>query len=246
MSKIKADKIWKRYNDGDKSAVSDLVEFYMPFVEKIVNRLASNLPSYVDRDDLMSEGLIGLYDAIGKYETQGYKFETYAAFRIRGEIVDSLRRSDWATRSFRKKNRELDEAVDELTVSLERTPTDEELARYLDIDIDEVYSVRSESVWSNYLYFDEVVPEGGDSFSAWEMLEDHGAADSFLEFEDAMDSLSDSVTELTPQEQSVMSLYYTEGLSLKDIGELLDVTESRACQIHTKSLDKIRESWSAV
>ena len=240
------EKIWDRYYSGEDSAVGDLIEYYTPFVEKIVNRLASNLPSYVDRDDLMSEGLIGLYDAIGKYETQGYKFETYAAFRIRGEIVDSLRRSDWATRSFRKKNRELDEAADKLTVLLGRTPTDEEVAKELGVTMQEFHDTLSEGVWSSHLYFDEIRPEEGEIFSAWELVEDLSAAESFLEFEDAMDRLGWSVEELTPQEQSVLALYYKKGLSLKEIGEMLDVTESRACQIHTKSLDKIRDTWSAV
>lgn len=243
MSK-KLDALWESYHDGNDSVVEDLIKAYMPYVEKVVNRLASNLPSYVDRDDLMSEGMIGLYDAIAKYEQQGYKFETYAVFRIRGEILDFLRRSDWATRSFRKRNRQVDEAVDKLIGELERYPTDEEIAFEAGVSLDEFYEIQSEAVWASQLYFDEVRPEDGEVFSAWELIEDLGANDSYLEFEDGMDRLAQVVYDLTPQEQAVMALYYQQQQSLKDIGEMLNVTESRACQIHTKSLDKIREAWS--
>lgn len=253
MEKV-VEKIWERYNTATSETVrsraaNDLVAYYMPFVEKIVDKMASGFPAHVDKDDLMSEGLIGLYDAIQKYEEQGYKFETYASWRIRGAVIDHIRHTDWATRSFRKRSRELDEAVDHLTVSYGRTPSEEDIIEYLGISSEEYQEVLSENVTSAHLHYDQLQLSEGDtgSFAAWDVLVDVSSEESFIEFEEPMVRLADTVDEeLTPLERAVMALYYDKGLSLKEIGDMLDVTESRACQIHTKSLDKIRTTWSVV
>lgn len=236
------DELWEDFRDGDDVAYGLLIEHYTPLVDKVVGSLMSSFPVHVERDDLTSEGFIGLMDAISRYTDKGYKFETYAPFRIRGQILDMLRQSDWAPRSFRQRAKAVEQAVDELIVSLQRTPTDEEVAELAEISVDELNSIISEGSFSTTVYFDEIQSSGEDSFSAWELLEDTSFDYSDVELEDAVTSLSDVIDNLKPQEKAVLALYYLEQMSLKDIGELLSVTESRACQIHTSTLDNIRDA----
>lgn len=240
------DETWERFHGGDDSAVSDLIQHYMPLVDKVVNKLALTLPAHVDKDDLTSEGYIGLIDAIGRFDNQGYKFETYAPIRIRGQIVDSLRVNDWAPRSFRQKAKSIERVIDELTVRDGRTPTNSEVAKYIGISEDEFNETISEGVYSSPVYLDEATSEEGEAFSAWDLVQDFGFDYSSVEMETLVDALSDVLYNLTDQEQAVLALYYREGKSLREIGALLEVTESRACQIHTRTLDTIREAWSAV
>ena len=237
---------WIRFKSGDKSAENDLMTYYLPLVEKIVGKLGSKLPSYVDKDELHALGMWGLMDAINKFEDQGYKFETYAPFRIRGAVYDYLRSNDWTSRSVRKENRQIEEVVADLSVQLGRTPTDHEVADRLSMTIDEYHQARVEAVWASHSYLDEAITEEGEAFSAWELVEDVGTDVSMMEYDPLINRLIDVVYDLEDQEQAVMALYYSKGLSLKDIGGMLNVTESRACQIHTRTLDKIREAWSVV
>jgi len=236
------DQLWDDFRDGDDVAYGLLIEHYTPLVDKVVGSLMSSVPVHVERDDLTSEGFIGLMDAISRYTDKGYKFETYAPFRIRGQILDMLRQSDWAPRSFRQRAKAVEQAVDNLIVSLQRTPTDEEVAELAEISVDELNSIISEGSFSSTVYFDEIQSSGEDGFSAWELLEDTSFDYSDVELEDAVTSLSDVIDDLKPQEKAVLALYYLEQMSLKDIGELLSVTESRACQIHTSTLDNIRDA----
>lgn len=237
---------WKRFKDGDRSAENALMEHYLPLVDKIVGKLVTKLPSYVDKDELHALGMWGLMDAINKFEDQGYKFETYAPFRIRGAVYDYLRSNDWTSRSVRKENRQIEEVIADLSVQLGRTPSDHEVADHLSMTIDEYHQARVEAVWASHSYLDEAITEDGEAFSAWELVEDVGTEVSMMEYDHLISRLSGVVYELDDQEQAVMALYYQKQLSLKEIGGMLNVTESRACQIHTRTLDKIREAWSVV
>lgn len=245
-SRMSIDDLWDSYNSGDQSYTDDLVRYYEPLVEKTVNRITAKLPSHVDRDDLYSTGLMGLYDAICKYSDIGYKFETYATFRIRGSVLDHLRTNDWASRALRRGNREIEEAVAELSVQYGRTPAAEEVADHLGLDMEEFHRLQSETTWSVLVHLDEVIPNNGELFSAWELVEDVSDERNMVEFDSLANRLSEVVEDLTLQEKVVMALYYREGIPLKDVGELLKVTESRACQIHTRALDKIKDHWGAV
>ena len=246
MRKEPIERTWKRFNSGDRSAENDLMEYYLPLVDKIVGKLTTKLPSYVDKDELRTMGMWGLMDAINKFEDQGYKFETYAPFRIRGAVYDFLRNNDWTSRSVRKENRQIEEVIADLSVQLGRTPSDHEVADHLGMTIDEYHQTRVEAVWATHSYLDEAITEEGEAFSAWELVEDVGAEVSLMEYDDLISRLSGVVYDLDDQEQAVMALYYNKSLSLKEIGQMLNVTESRACQIHTRTLDKIRDAWSMV
>lgn len=245
-------KLWERYDSGDESVANDLVALYEPVVQKAVAGFSARLPSHVDKDDLYSVGLMGLYDAIRKYKDQGFKFETYAPFRVKGAVIDYLRQNDWTSRSVRKEQREIELASEELSQTLGRSVSYEEVGDYLGIPTDEILESVLKSSWASPIYLEvlssykNISPEDTENFSGWEALEDKSADQSLIDFDSLKDRLSEVLSELNPQEQSVLALYYIKGISLKDIGELLKVTESRACQIHTRMLDKIRESWSAV
>jgi RNA polymerase sigma factor for flagellar operon FliA len=241
------DDLWERFYSGDDRALNDLVKHYSYLVDKIVNIMAAGLPTYVDKDDLYSEGMIGLMDAIMKFTDKGYQFSTYAPFRIRGAILDFLRKNDWATRALRSKHRQLEQVIDDLSAKNGEVPHINDVAEYLEVDVESLHQIMAESSWASHIYLDEMVSEdSGEMFSAWDLIEDVQMTDTSLDYEDLMERLSDTMYELSEQERSVFAMYYMKGVSLKEIGDILGVTESRACQIHTRTLDKIRSSWSVV
>jgi RNA polymerase sigma factor for flagellar operon FliA len=237
---------WERYRNGDDLAFSDLVLQYDSLVKSTAASIAKTLPSHIDFDDLISDGYIGLMDAIRRYDSSyGYKFETYASFRIRGEIIDQLRHSDWAPRSLRSKNREVDLATEKLSRDLGRNPTATEVATLLGWSGDDLNRVVGASSTAVFTHLDELVNSDGDKFKLSDVIPDVSSQPIFFDVDDLnviKDKISDSLSDLTEQQRVVFFLHYIEGLSLKDIGVMLDVTESRVCQIHTGALDSI---WSS-
>ena len=236
--------VWNRYYQDDDSAFSELVIRYEDLVKSTAASVARTLPSHIDFDDLVSDGYIGLIDAIKKYDSSyGYKFETYASFRVRGEILDRLRQADWVPRSLRSKNREIDLAVEKLSRDLGRMPSEVEIAKVLgweESEISKVTGASSSAVISN---IDDVVNSDGDSFKLSDIISTD-SGESFIDDEDLSyikDKLVDSIKFLSNQQRVVFFLHYIEDLSLKEIGSILTVTESRVCQIHTSALDAI---WS--
>jgi RNA polymerase sigma factor for flagellar operon FliA len=234
--------LWEKY-EKDQSCFQDLVIAYDYLVKTTASSVAKNLPNHIDYDDLVSDGYIGLIDAIQRYDSSyGYKFETYASFRIRGEIIDKLRQFDWAPRSLRSKNREIDNATEKLSNELGREPTDEEVANLLGWEKSEISRVKGHGSAASVFNLDEIVNSDGDKFKLSDILSDESENYELLDFEDfsmLKEKVLEGFTQLNGQQKTVFFLHYIEGLSLKEIGQMLEVTESRICQIHTGALDSV-------
>ncbi len=237
--------LWERYRaTGDPGVREQLILQYAPLVKYVAGRVGSGMPNYVEHADLVSYGIFGLMDAIDKFDLdKGFKFETYAITRIKGAIIDELRSVDWVPRSVRSKARRIETAMQRLEAKLHRTPTDEELAAELDISTDELAEMLSKVSLTSMVALDEALDVGdGDRISLVDTLQDANTVlpeESYDEIE-MRELLRQTITRLSEREQTVLSLYYFEGLTLAQIGEVLGVTESRVCQIHTKSVLSLR------
>lgn len=224
----------------DPSVLGELMIAYEPIVVANAKAMAKQLPKHIELDDLTSEGYFGLVDAIKKFDDSfGYKFETYASFRIRGAILDHLRRNDWAPRSLRSKSKDVERASTKLSAELNREPTKEEIAQLLNWTVDEVYQVAGTTARANVSNLDDVVNVDGGKFTLSEMIAD--TSDFAEDFGDIKNKLIESLSGMTQESRTVLSLYYVQDLSLKEIGELMGVTESRTCQIHTSALSTLWE-----
>jgi RNA polymerase sigma factor for flagellar operon FliA len=239
--------IWRRYKEeGSQDDREKLILHYAPLVKYVAGRVSSGLPANIEYSDLVSYGIFGLIDAIEKYEPQrGIKFETYAISRIKGSIIDELRAIDWVPRSVRFKARELEKAYILLEGELKRMPTDEEVAAELGLSMDEYHALLNQMSFISLVALDDlwnVGGEKGDRLSLVETLEDVKAKDPYksYELEERKRILADSINRLPEREKVVISLYYYEGLTLREIGEVLGVTESRVCQMHTKAILRLK------
>jgi RNA polymerase sigma factor for flagellar operon FliA len=244
--------LWRRYkNDSDERARERLVVAYSPLVKFIAGRMASGLPAHVEEADLVSYGLLGLIGAIERYELdRDVKFETFAVARVKGAIIDELRSLDWVPRSVRSRARGIEKANAELEAELGRGPTDEEMAERLEIDVDEFHDALLEIANSSLLALDDLWtfadPEGGGSqISVLDTIRDPNAADPETEAQtmELKDRLADAIESLPERERLVIALYYYENLTLREIGEILGVTESRVSQLHTKAVLSLRSRF---
>lgn len=239
------DKLWQAYKQhDDQGARDELLTEYLPLVKYVAGRLAINLPSNVDVDDLESFGFFGLMDALTKFDaSRKIKFETYASTRIRGAIIDGMRSMDWVPRSTRAKARSLEKQILRLTNDLGRNPEDQEVAAALEISPDRYYDLLNE-VSSAYLFsLDEPVATGksGDSLKVLDLVIDENEAPEEAILEDeTLQELTQAIESLTEREQLMLALYYKEELTLKEIGHVLEVSESRVSQIHTKVIATLR------
>jgi RNA polymerase sigma factor for flagellar operon FliA len=235
--------LWRRFKaDGDARAREALILQYSPLVKFVAGRVAVGLPRNVDQADLVSNGVFGLIDAIDKFEPErGFKFETYAINRIKGSILDGLRALDWVPRSVRSRAREIERSMAELEHRLHRTPTDEELASHMSVEVDSVRNTLAEMSNLGLVALDELVgPESASSLG--DFLPDPSGVGPEAAFQAAETRhlLGDAINRLPDRERLVVTLYYFEGLTLAEIGEVLGVTESRVCQIHAKSVLSLR------
>ncbi len=237
--------LWGRFKaTGDLKAREGLILHYSPLVKFVAGRLRAGLPRNVDPADLTSYGTFGLIDAIDKFEPErGYKFETYAVNRIKGAILDELRALDWVPRSVRARAREIQRSMAELEHALQRTPTEEELAEHMDIPLETLRDQLGEISSLGFVALDELLnPTERDSGAVRDLLADPKALDpsGSFEKEETRYVLADSINRLPERERLVVTLYYYEGLTLAEIGSILNVTESRVCQIHTKAVMSMR------
>jgi RNA polymerase sigma factor FliA len=235
--------LWQRYKeDGDERARERLVVAYSPLVKFIAGRMASGLPSHV--------GLIG---AIERFDPgREIKFETFAVARVKGAIIDELRSLDWVPRSVRARARDVEKAHAELEAELQRAPSDEEMAARLHIGVDEFNDALLEIANSSVLALDDLWtfadPEGsGGAISVLDTIHDPNAVDPETEAQDSelKDRLADAIESLPERERLVVALYYYENLTLREIGEVLGVTESRVSQLHTKAVLALRSRFVA-
>jgi RNA polymerase sigma factor for flagellar operon FliA len=237
------DRLWQDFWHGKADARRELIETYLPLVQRIVARLAINLPPFVDRSDLEGAAVLGLIDALAAFqEERGVKFETYAAARIRGAALDSLRRLDFVPRSVRKKARLLQDSLRLLYASLGRQPEPSEIAQELGITPVELDKWWQEVQSVTILSLDAPLDDAMDSGSYLERLPSADLVDPLdqLLAEERADELAQAIGELSQREQQLLGLYYQEGLTLKELGKVLGITESRACQIHSAAMVKLR------
>jgi RNA polymerase sigma factor for flagellar operon FliA len=245
--------LWRRYKgEGDRSARERLVVAYSPMVKFVAGRLGTGLPSHVEDADLISYGLMGLIGAIERFELdRGIKFETFAMTRIRGAIIDELRSLDWVPRSVRARAREIETAQSKLEHKLQRAPTDEELSEVLEMSVGELQSALLEIANSSVYALDElwtISDSSGDQVSLLDTIPDDGASDpqEALDSTEVKDRLAEAIGSLPEREQLVVALYYYEQLTLREIGEVLGVTESRVSQLHTKAVMRLRSHLQQV
>jgi RNA polymerase sigma factor for flagellar operon FliA len=242
--------LWREYKQHlTAEARERLILHYAPLVKFVAGRVASGLPPSVDQADLVSYGIFGLIDAIEKFDpSRGFKFETYAIARVKGAIIDELRSFDWVPRSVRTKARTIERAYAKLEHQLRRTPDDAELARELGMTDDELAMALSQISFVGLVALDEILAAGGEH-PGLAMLGAPGrdaAHDPVEAFEvDQMKLLlADAIERVPDRERLVLALYYYEGLTLSEIGDVMGVTESRVCQIHTKAILQLRARFT--
>ncbi len=240
------DALWKRYKAvGSRGLRDQLILQYAPLVKYVAGRVAVGLPRNVDQADLVSYGMFGLIDAIEKFDPErGFRFETYAITRIRGSMMDELRSMDWVPRSVRTKSRRIEDAIAHLEATLHRSPTDDELAQQLSISVTQLHRLLGQISMTGVASLDDLLSlsgDTGDSVTLGDTVADDADGPSeIFEVAEQRERLRAALLGLPDRERTVLGLYYFEGLTLAQIGEVIGVTESRVCQIHTKSMLQLR------
>lgn len=245
------DLLWASYKSGRDLTIRDqLLVHYSPLVKYVAGRVAVGLPQNVEQADLISYGIFGLIDAVEKFDpARGYKFETYAIARIKGAILDELRSIDWVPRSVRAKARALERAYTKLEALHRRTPNDEEVATELGLSDEQFQALLGQLSFVGIVALDELLSVGGErgeSMTLGDTIPDanDGPVGAY-EVEEMRQLLAQSINRMPEREKIVLTLYYYEGLTLAEIGEVLGVTESRVCQIHTKAVLQLRSKITA-
>ncbi len=242
--------LWRDYKDGGTSHARErLILHYSPLVKFVAGRVAAGLPQNIEQSDLVSYGIFGLIDAIDKFDPgRGYKFETYAISRIKGAIIDELRSIDWVPRSVRAKARAIERAYSKLENELRRSPEDKEVATELGLTEDELATTLGQISFVGVVALDELLSAGSERGSGATVGDTiagsgHDPVAAF-ESEEMRQVLADAINRMPDRERLVLTLYYYEGLTLAEIGNVLGVTESRVCQIHTKAIFQLRSRLS--
>ena len=239
---------WERFKKTEDPAMRDrLLTDYLPLVKNVAGRMAAGFPRSVELNDLINTGVIGLIEAFNNFDPErGVKFETFAVPRIRGAILDELRMLDWVPRSTRAKARNIDKALMKLENELGRDPSENELARRLNISVLELFSARKDVNVSTLLSLDELICREDDNRQVprIETVENRGSIDvlSDIEKTELKVYVIHTISSLTEQERLVVSLYYYEELTLKEIGDIMLISESRVSQIHTRAVTRLRNS----
>lgn len=245
-------KLWDQWlNNKDDDAANDLIEHYMYLVSFHVDRLGSHIPSTVSREDLRSFGLQGLYDALKKFDlSRNLKFDTYASFRIRGAIIDGLRKEDWLSRATRDKAKRVAETSRILEQKLQRTPTAEEIAEHVGMPVEEVESSVRDAIFSNVLSIDEKPRNQGMDYQegiGYSIPDENIVLpDEHVKRNEINQELAQSLKTLNENEQLVISLFYYEELTLTEIGQVMELTTSRISQIHKTAIFKLRKTLKKI
>lgn len=238
--------LWRRYKaHNDVLSRDRLILSYAPLVKYVAGRMSSALPSHVEETDLISYGLLGLIGAVERFDpNRQIKFETFAVTRIKGSIIDELRSLDWVPRSVRARAREIERASAELEHKLKRAPTDDELASALGMSMDEFQNIITQISTSSIVALDEMwnVNSGGEPLALIDTISDARMTDpaALLDVTELRDTLADAIAKLPEREKIVVALYYYDGLTLREIGDVLGVTESRVSQLHTKAILRLK------
>lgn len=236
---------WQKWTDSrDTDAGDALVRKYMPLVSYHVQRISVTLPKSVNKDDLKSLGMIGLYDALEKFDpSRDLKFDTYASFRIRGAILDGLRKEDWLPRSSREKTKKVETAVEKLEQNLMRNATIPEIAAEVGMSEDEVYQTINEGFFANVLSMDDYQHDDEGSEKSAFSIKDHATLtpEEHVVNKEVINQLINVIQQLNEKEQLIISLFYKEELTLTEIGQVMGLSTSRISQIHSKALFKLKD-----
>jgi RNA polymerase sigma factor for flagellar operon FliA len=239
--------LWNSWiNDRDPDAGNMLLKKYKPLVSYHVQRIGAGVPKNVSRDDLMSLGMMGLFDALNKFDiNRDLKFDTYASFRVRGAIIDGLRKEDWLPRSAREKAKKMEVQIEKLEQQLMRSATPDELAEYMNLPVEEVYQTVQEHFFSNVLSINEQQDNEESEGKAFVIRDERTKTpEQETVHSELIADLVVNIKNLSEKEQLVLSLVYTEELTLTEIGEMLSLSTSRISQIHSKALFKLRKILS--
>ncbi|THF81241.1 FliA/WhiG family RNA polymerase sigma factor [Cohnella fermenti] len=246
-SRLSHQSFWQRWKeDGDLEAKKQLIEHYLPLVDYVSSRMAVGLPKNVTKDDLVSNGAMGLIDAIEKFDYQrGLQFETYASWRIRGSIIDGLRQGDWVPRSVRDKAKKMEDAYTVLEQRNLRSATDEEVCDYLNITDKEFQQMLQEVAVSTICSLEDPIREE-ESETRLTLLVDDKAVNPESKVHETFlkETLMQGIDRLTPKERTVVSLFYYEDLSLSEIAEVMSLSPSRISQLHSKAILRLRAALS--
>jgi RNA polymerase sigma factor for flagellar operon FliA len=228
----------------DKKRRDELVLQYAPLVKNVVSRVTAKLPLHaMDKEEMVNVGIIGLMSAMDKFdEKRNVKFETYACFRIRGAVLDELRARDWVPRSTRDKDSKLEKAISDLRKSFGRQPREEEVAAYLGISLEEYYKLLDKAQSVSLISSEDLPPDYLDNCRQSSVLElmEHGNPLNLLSSAELRNQLRQGIDELPPKERLVLSLYYYDELTMKEIGRVMELTESRVCQLHSQAIIRLR------
>jgi RNA polymerase sigma factor for flagellar operon FliA len=237
--------LWKRYHrQADISTENALVQQYLPLVRTVVGRLAMTLPDHVDQDDLNSAGLVGLLQAMRNYDpTCGTSFETYARVRIRGAMLDELRRMDWVPRTIHEKARKIQEVITRLEQQLGHAPSEEQMAKELNVSLDEYNDLLNEIRPAAFVCLDSTsTAEGTESGNLYDVVANPNEDSPIDEVSqrELKEIVLERIKQLPEMQRKVLALYYHEDLHLREIAEVFGLTESRICQIHSQAILSIR------
>lgn len=235
---------WKKY--GDSEVANQLIAHYMYLVQYHVDRIIINLPDSVERNELKSLGLIGLYDSLHKFEPERkLKFDTYATIRVRGAIIDGLRKEDWLPRTLREQTKLIEKTMETLEQQLNRRPTASDIANQLDMERTEVESIINHALFSNVISVDQTIrnTESEDNMTIRDTIIDGNLMEPEQELihNELKGQLVTSIQKLNENEQLVINLFYVEELSLTEIGVILELTTSRISQIHKQAIFKLKD-----
>ena len=224
----------------------ELIERYAPLVKRIAYHLLARLPASVQVDDLIQAGMIGLLEAARKYDaSKGASFETFAGIRIRGAMLDEVRKGDWAPRSVHRNSRMISDAIRVVEARTGRDAKDHEVAAELELSLEDYYAILGDTLGSRLFSFDDLLQEGDQSGSHEEVGAGYGEPSRDLEDERFQSALAQAIAGLPERERLVLALYYDEELNLKEIGEVLGVSESRVSQLHSQCAARLRSRLSA-
>ena len=243
MKEVERQKIWEKYTKNPTQEMREqIIIEYAPLVKIVAGRLSMYLGGNVEYEDLVSYGVFGLIDAIDKFDTnKDVKFETYASLGIRGSILDQIRKMDWIPRTVRQRQRKIDEAIKSLEARTGKTPTDEMLAEELGVSGEELLSWQSQLKVTNVVSLNEFVESGNEPVMDAKGNFRFAQPEEVIAETELKRMLKDAMQLLTEKEQKVILLYYYEDLTLKEISRVLEVSESRISQLHTKALQKMKK-----
>lgn len=229
------------YNAAGQIDKDQLVQRFAPLVKRIAYHLMVKLPSSVQIDDLVQNGMLGLLDALGKFEAgMGAQFETYAAQRIRGAMLDGLRENDWLPRSLRRDFRRIEEAIAQLEQAHGRVPSEKELANALGMSLGDYQKMLQDARGHQLISFEDMIEEGDEDYLERHLVNDAGDPARIFEDASLRQLLVQAIEALPEREKMMMALYYEQDLNLREIGEVMGVTESRVCQLHSQAVARLR------